>query len=52
LHDDSAAVRTTKWISPAAVLIPISENTITNGLWLGFRWFHATSDMMTTSAPT
>jgi D-serine/D-alanine/glycine transporter len=35
LHDDAAAVNTTKLIKPAANGIPISVNSLTNGLLSG-----------------
>ena len=51
LHDDAAAVMTTKLMIPAAAGMPIFSNTKTNGLVSGFNWFQATSDMMISRAP-
>ena len=51
LHEERAAVRTTKLMTPAAAGRPIRSNTKTNGLPSGSRSFQATSDMMTIRAP-
>ncbi|COT25360.1 Uncharacterised protein [Streptococcus pneumoniae] len=52
LHDDAAAVNTTKLIKPAANGIPISVNNLTNGLLSGSTLSQGMIDMITARAPT
>ena len=40
LQAEAAALNTTRLIKDAAIVIPISENTSTNGLLSGFKLFH------------
>src|ERR1700730_5220827 len=51
LHDDEAAVITTKLMIPAPAGIPIFSKTKTNGLLSGLNRFQATRDMMISRAP-
>ena len=51
LHDEAAAVMTTKLMMPAAAGMPIRSNTMTNGLIAGMNSVQGTSDMMTIRAP-
>ena len=52
LHEEAAAVKTTKLIIPAANGIPINANNLTNGLLSGSTLSHGIMDMMTANAPT
>ena len=51
LHDEAAAVMTTKLMIPAAAGRPIASKTMTKGLSPACSSVHGTSDMMTISAP-
>ena len=51
LHDEAAAVMTTKLMMPAAPGMPILSNTMTNGLTPGVNSVQGSTDMMTISAP-
>ena len=51
LHDEAAAVMTTKLMIPAAAGMPTRSNTMTNGLTPGRNSVHGRTDMMTIRAP-
>ena len=52
LHDDSAAVSSTKFMIPAAAGMPICSSTSTNGLLPAWKSRQLATDRITTSDPT